>query len=79
MNRVILEHESRKLANLTDRVEFCDGEGRTLGYFVPVRERSLYEGIEIPVSDEELRRAEQQEGGRTTVEVLRYLGILEAS
>ncbi len=82
MTTVILEHDASKLANLTGEVEVCDPSGRVLGYFRPnVPDRSLYEGIEIPVTEEELQRSEQEmrEGkGFTTAQVLDHLKGLEA-
>jgi hypothetical protein len=60
---------------LRERLEVCDEKGLTLGYVQPVpsRDRSLYEGVEIPVSEEELQRAEQETESYTTAEVLAYL------
>jgi hypothetical protein len=70
MTKVILDHDSSKLENLADRVEVCDRSGRTLGYFVPAVDRSLYEGLQVPFSDEELDRFEREPGGRSLPEIL---------
>jgi hypothetical protein len=63
MSKLILDPEtSSKLQSLTGPVELCNDSGRTLGYFTPAEDRSLYEGVEIPFTEEELRRAEQSTG-----------------
>ena len=59
-----------KLAALAAPVALCDESGRTLGYFHPVPDRSLYEGVEPPISEEELDRREQEGGGRPLAEIL---------
>ena len=44
--------------------------GELLGYFTPRIDRSLYESVEIPISEDELRRCAQKGGGRTLAEIL---------
>jgi hypothetical protein len=75
MSKLILDSATATmLQGLTGRVELCDDSGRTLGYFTPREDRSLYEGVVIPISEEELRRREQDmENSFTTAEVLAYL------
>jgi hypothetical protein len=51
-------------------VELVDGEGCRLGTFTPIDKKSLYREVEIPFTEEELRRFEQEEGGRTLAEIL---------
>jgi hypothetical protein len=80
VTRVILDMAtSAKLDQVAGQVEVCDPSGRTLGYFTPVVDRSLYEGVEIPFSEEELVRGEEETSGRTytTAEVLAHLKSLE--
>ena len=78
MSKLILDPEtSSKLRSLTGPVELCNDSGRTPGYFTPAEDRSLYEGVEIPFTEEELRRAEQETESYTTEEVLEYLKNLE--
>jgi len=59
-----------KLRQVNERVEIRDEEGELIGYFTPRVDRSLYESVEIPVSEEELRRRAQKGGGRTLAEIL---------
>ena len=57
MRKVALDRETlRKLRDLRDDLELCDESGNTLGYFSPVADRSLYEGVDSPISEEELDR-----------------------
>jgi hypothetical protein len=59
-----------RLRQIQERVEIRDGVGEVLGYFTPHIDRSLYESIEIPISEDELRRRAQKGGGRTLAEIL---------
>jgi hypothetical protein len=51
-------------------VELVDEEGCRLGTFAPVDDKSLYRDVEIPFTEEELRRFENEAGGRTLAEIL---------
>ena len=62
-----------KLRQVNERVEIRDESGEMIGYFTPRIDRSHYESVEIPVGEEELRRPEQQGGGRTLAEILASL------
>lgn len=62
-----------KLNNLASRVELCDESGRVVGYFTPVTDRDLYEGVDSPTSEEELHRRSQEGGGRPLPEILEDL------
>jgi hypothetical protein len=76
MNKLVLDPTVRSQLNgLNGEVELCDEEGRTVGFFVPVklRERLWYDWAKAQFTDEELERARQQPGGRTTAEVLERL------
>lgn len=71
MGKIILDQETlTKLNGLTQTVEFCDEKGRVLGIFRPGVDRSLYEGIVPPITEEELRRRERNLTGRTLAEIL---------
>jgi hypothetical protein len=61
---------SAKLDQVAGQVEVCDPSGRTLGYFTPVVDRTLYAGVECPVSNEELTRREREEPTSSTREIL---------
>ena len=71
MTKVILDTTTEaRFTGLAERVTVCNHEGRTLGIFIPVADRSLYEGVEIPFTEEELDRFEQEPGGRPLAEIL---------
>jgi hypothetical protein len=59
-----------KLRQINERVEIRDEAGELIGYFTPSIDRALYESVEIPVSEDELRRRAQKGGGRTLTEIL---------
>jgi hypothetical protein len=59
-----------KLREVSECVELRDEGGELIGYFTPRVDRRLYEVIEIPVSEEELRRRALKGGGRTLAEIL---------
>ena len=77
MTKLILDQTSEiRFADLKERVEICDGSGRVLGYFIPVVNRSLYKEVEIPFSEAELRKAEEETESYTTAQVLACLETL---
>jgi hypothetical protein len=62
-----------KLHNLAEMLEFSNESGEVLGYSTPVRSqgRSMYEGAYIPsFTEEELKRLQEQPGGRSLAEIL---------
>jgi hypothetical protein len=58
-------------------VELCDDSGRVVGYFSPAVDPDTNKGLEIPVDEQELVRAEQEDESYTTPEVLAYLRDLQ--
>lgn len=71
MNIIVVDHETKaKLGGASADVEVRDDSGRLLGYFFPADSRSLYDQIEIPISDEELDRISKEGGGRPLREIL---------
>jgi hypothetical protein len=75
MSSVVLDSKSlEKLRQGQGRVEIRDEAGQLAGYFIPPHDRlleaSLYGGIEVPFTDEDLDRFEQEPGGRSLVEIL---------
>jgi hypothetical protein len=74
MTRVTIEPSMLPpLHGLREPLELCDPSGRVLGYFTPATDRKLYEAVQLPISEEELDRRDQQTGGRTLAEILRDL------
>jgi hypothetical protein len=65
------------LPGVKERVELCDESGHVVGYVSPKVDRSLYEGVEAPFSEEELQRAEREPETSTTAEILAYSKSLE--
>jgi hypothetical protein len=50
------ENIHKVLLSLTRPVELCDAEGHVIARVTPVLDPALYEGLECPVSREELDR-----------------------
>lgn len=75
MNKVIVDELLRKkLYDLSEPLDLCDETGRVLGHFLPLVDPAQYEGLESPISREELeRRKREKVRGYTTAEVLAYL------
>ena len=74
MTRIVLDQAAlTKLSGVEGRAEVCDEQGLVRGYFTPAPKQSPYEGIQVPVTEEELKRAEQETESYTTAEVLAYL------
>jgi len=70
MTRVTIDEATRtKLGDRREPLEVCDDTGRILAYVTPAHERSIYEQLVCPTSDEELDRRERAGGGRTLVEI----------
>lgn len=77
MSKIILDDAMReRLAGLSEPVEMCAADGRTIGHFVPSDEfiRSVYEWAKSEVTDEELDRVRRETGGRTLAEIKKRLG-----
>ena len=74
MRKIVIDDASQlEVLKANGRVEVCDGQGTTIGYFLPVEERdpSLYEWARSQLSDDELKhRKSNRADGRTTAEVL---------
>ncbi|MBC8290473.1 MAG: hypothetical protein H8E37_09165 [Planctomycetes bacterium] len=71
MVKLTVDHETlAKLLDLNERLELCDESGRLLGYFNPVVDPSMYEGLDSQVSAEELERRSREGGGRPLADIL---------
>ena len=71
MTRLVLDAETtEKLRATQERVEVCDVNGKTLGYFLPSTDRGLYKIFDCPFTEEEIERARNEPGGRSLQEIL---------
>jgi hypothetical protein len=71
MTAIIVDQATQAKLDKADRaVELRDEAGRLLGYFSPAVDRSVYDEIEIPISEEELDRRSKAGGGRTLSEIM---------
>ena len=61
-----------QLHELSEPMEFCDEQGRRLGYFIPVEEvdAETWEWARNAFSDEDIERARREPGGYTLQEIL---------
>jgi hypothetical protein len=79
MSKVTLDPDLKaRLNGLTEKVEICDVDGRTLGHFVPeeLYRRLVYAAVEAacPHDKEEQERRSRETGGRSLAEFWRSLG-----
>ena len=79
MSKVLLNPSMRAHLNgLNEEVEICDESGHTLGHFLPEAryQKLLYQIAEAqcPYSSDELRRMQQETGGRPLAEIWKSLG-----
>jgi len=71
MTRMIIDAETTaRFRDIHESTELYDESGNLVGYFTPGIEKSLYESIEIPVSDDELRRRQAKGGGRPLADII---------
>jgi hypothetical protein len=72
MNLFVVDHaHAAKLDSIGQQcAEIRDESGRLLGYFTPAVDHSIYEGVESPISAEEMTRRIQQGGGRSLKEIM---------
>jgi hypothetical protein len=71
MTRVVLDQTTlAKLRDPNGFIEVRDEQGQIVGYFHPTVNRSAYQSVEVPFTDEELDRFEQEPGGRSLAEIL---------
>ena len=53
--------------------ELCDPTGRVVGYFLPATTQPFVTGIKSPISQEELARRLNEQGGRSLAEFWKEL------
>ena len=71
MNRIVVDESVKtQFLRALEPCEVVDAAGNKLGYFMRELDSSLYEGLEPPFSEEELRRADEEEGGRPLADIL---------
>jgi hypothetical protein len=77
MTRVTLDPELRaKLNGLSEQVAICDEAGKTVGLYLPVEayKKLLYQGVEIPFTEEEIERFRNEPGGISLQEFWKRMG-----
>lgn len=68
MTRLVLDPATVAQIRTSNRpIEVCDAAGAVVGLLVPAAARSI---LEPRVSEDELRRREQQRGGRPLADIL---------
>ena len=76
MTKMILNAEtSEQLRKMQGQVELLDESGNLVGYFTSGLEKSVYASVEIPISDEELRRRSAKGGGRKLADIVADLDL----
>jgi hypothetical protein len=72
---VITQATAAEFLVCNGRTELVDETGARIGYFEPLRphDPALYARAKAMISDQELARRRQSEGGRTTAEVFERL------
>jgi hypothetical protein len=71
MTRVVVDQAVRtRLDQIKEPAELCDESGRVLGRYLPQPAVSPYQGIDPPISEEELERRDSEEGGRPLAAIL---------
>lgn len=77
MSKITLDAELKaKLNGLNEPLEICDEAGKTVGHFLPdsVYRKFVMAWLNSQLSDEELNRLDQQEGGSTLAQIWKRLG-----
>jgi hypothetical protein len=70
MVRITIDNDTlSRLGDFHEVAELHDESGRLLAYLTPVADRSIYETADPGISEEELDRAEAEEGGRPLSEI----------
>ena len=76
MNRIVVDDALRsKLDGIRTETQLCDGQGHILGTYIPDpgRYRRWYEWAKGRYSEAELDRRANEQGEKTTAEVLKAL------
>ena len=71
MDKVVLDASLRaRLGDLSTPFPIYDEAGRIIVYVTPADDRSLYEGVDLGAPLEEIKRREQEGGGRSLKAIL---------
>ena len=71
MRKVVLDQATLAMLRAQrERVEVCDESGQTVGYFNPPADRSRYSTVEVPITEAELRKIEENLTGRPLADIL---------
>ncbi len=80
MSRITLDADLKtKLHGLTDQIELCDTDGRTMGRCLPeeLYQKLLYQLAESQrpsLSADEIKRRRESTGGKSLADILQALG-----
>jgi hypothetical protein len=71
MNSIVVDQVTQaKLDKLDQSVAIQDEGGRLSGYFTPAGDCFTYNGIQAPITNEELERRSKAGGGRSLREIM---------
>ena len=73
MIKITLDSTTRaKLNNLAQTLEIYDEQGKVLGYYSPVfkQDKAIYEGVDIPISEDDVQQLLRQPPGRPLADIL---------
>jgi hypothetical protein len=72
MEKIVVDDTLKtKLFKLERPIEFCDGEGNLLGFFLPsASDQAIYEEGDVPITDEEIALLLRQPLGRPLADIL---------
>jgi hypothetical protein len=76
MTRLVLDAETAaRFKDVSERVELCDANGRTLGYFQPSNGQSAPTDLDRqgPFTREQLEQFRNEPGGKPLSEILKRL------
>jgi hypothetical protein len=72
MVNIVVDDELRaRLGDLKSPVTLQDASGRVLAYLTPAEDRSIYDELDMGISDEELDRRRSTGGGKPLEEWLK--------
>jgi hypothetical protein len=77
VSKIVLDSDLRsRLNGLNEHLEVCDEQGHTVGHFLPAEmyQQLMYASVQIPYSEDEIKRRRAETGGRSLAEFWKSLG-----